>query len=61
MEQKKKVQVHAYINAEIAELFQKTYPECRVRFIENSMSLALNDKDFFDRIFFKDIYPKGAL
>lgn len=53
-----KVQVHLYIDRSVAETFQRIYSDCRPRFVQNAMELANNDKDFFERIFFKDLYPK---
>ena len=54
-----KVQVHLYIDRQIAETFQRLYSECRPRFVQNAMELAINDKTFFEKIFFKDIYPRS--
>lgn len=53
--QKKTTTVHTNINTELLNLFDKAYPACRRRFIENAMQLATTDKEFFDRVFFKDL------
>lgn len=51
----KTVTVHTNIDREVLKTFDLSFPSCRRRFIENAMILANNNKEFFDRIFFKDI------
>lgn len=52
---KKTTTVHTNIDSELLQIFDQAYPACRRRFIENAIQLATTDKEFFDRVFFKDL------
>lgn len=56
----KTLTVHVNIDKNDIALFDKLYPSCRRRFIENAIKLTLNDKEFFDRIFFYNLFNKGV-
>lgn len=47
--------VHVNIDKSVIEQFEKLYPHCRKRFIENSFRSASISKELFDRIFFMDL------
>lgn len=47
--------VHVNVNDSVLDIFDRMYPSCRTRFINNAMALANNDRNLFDKIFFKDI------
>lgn len=47
--------VHVNIDKSVLEQFEKLYPHCRKRFIENCFRSANISKDVFDRIFFMDL------
>ena len=49
------ITLHVNVNKQNIELFDKMYASCRRRFVNNAIELAVNDKNFFDRIFFKDL------
>lgn len=51
-----KVQIHSYIDKSVSDTFERLYSHCKPRFIQNALELANNDKNFFDRVFYKDIY-----
>lgn len=34
--------------------FARRFPQCISTFVRNAMVLAVNDKEFFDKVFFKD-------
>lgn len=55
MKLKNNKQIHIYVDERIRDDFERNYPHCRSRFVENAMKLALKDKDIFDKIFFCDI------
>lgn len=50
------VQIHVRVDEDIARQFERQYPHCRSRFIENAMKLCLSDKSVFDKIFFCDLF-----
>lgn len=52
---KKTTTVHTNIDSELLKIFDQAFPACRRRFIENAIQLATTDKEFFDRVFFKDL------
>ena len=35
-----------------SQLFQRLYPYCLSRFVKNCVKMALNDRHFFDKIYF---------
>lgn len=49
-------QVQFYMNAEQIQMFERLYPRCRTRFLSLCIEKALNDKDFFTRVFFESAY-----
>ena len=49
------VTIHINVKRENIEQFEKLYPRCRRRFIENAIRSANLSKDIFDRIFFMDL------
>lgn len=57
MEQNKEktVTVHTNVSVRILENFDLRYARCRTRFIRNALELACKDKNFFDKVFFKDL------
>lgn len=52
MKQRDKAVYHLYIDGKIKDMFQRLYPSCQTRFLENCLRLACNDKTFFDKMFF---------
>lgn len=52
---KKTTTVHTNVDSELLKIFDQAFPACRRRFIENAIQLATTDKEFFDRVFFKDL------
>lgn len=56
--QNKKV-FHLFLRKDIHEMFQRLYPHCETRFCENAINLAINDKSFFDRVFFGVVNEKN--
>lgn len=50
-----RVTISTTIDKTIALNFDKLYPHCRARFIQNCMDMATNSRKFFDRTFFRDI------
>lgn len=50
------VQIHLQVKNEVKEQFERTYPGCRTRFLQNCLLIALTDKSFFDKVFFIDFY-----
>lgn len=57
------IQIHPYVDKEVSAQFERLYPHCRQRFISNAMKICLTDMNFFQKIFFMDLYPniQGAL
>lgn len=51
--------VHVNISDSVLELFDRQFPSCRRRFIQNALEMANNSKDVFDKIFFKDLLCKN--
>lgn len=49
------ITVHVNVDKSVLEQFEKLYPHCRKRFIENAFRLAGNSKEVFDKIFFMDL------
>lgn len=49
------ITVHCNVKNDVLDVFDRLYPACRTRFINNAMLIATNNKNFFDKIFFKDI------
>lgn len=49
------ITVHANVDRTIVDLFNRMYPRCLTRFIRSCMSTAVNDKVFFDKMFFPDV------
>lgn len=52
MENKPKRTYHIYLDKDIADRFQKLYPNVRSEFLTNAMELAINDRNFFDKVRF---------
>lgn len=50
----KKRQVHIYTDAELLDSFQRAFPQCLTKFVIKAIKLALNDKSFFNKVFFGD-------
>lgn len=42
-------------DSDLNNLFQKKYPYCLSQFLKRAMKLALNDKKFFDKVFFSEV------
>lgn len=40
------------VNEHEYDLFMRKYPKCISRFIRNAMSIALKDRDFFEKVYF---------
>lgn len=55
MKKSDKITLHCNIERSVLERFDKAYPHCRTRFVENAFLCALEDKIVFDKIFFKDL------
>lgn len=51
-------QIHLQVKHEVKEQFERTYPGCRTRFLQNCLQIALTDKSFFDKVFFTDFYSQ---
>lgn len=47
-----------HINVPVDDLrrFDLAFPSAKRRFICNAIKMALNDKVFFDKVFFSDLY-----
>ena len=45
------VTMHVNVNKDVLETFDTLYPACRRRFTERCMSLANEDKLFFEQVF----------
>lgn len=54
------VQIHTYVDKDDNDNFQRLYSDCRSRFIKNCIKLAVNDKIFFEYVFFKDTLFKDS-
>lgn len=50
-----KVTLHVNVDRQILDNFEKMYPRCRSRLVQNLLKLVCNDKILFDKIFFCDI------
>lgn len=50
-----KITLHVNIDRQILDNFEKIYPRCRTRLIQNLLKLVCNDKILFDKIFFCDM------
>lgn len=46
---------HISISSKDVDMFQRLYPNCLNRFVRNVVHDALNDKNLFDKHYFKDI------
>lgn len=55
MNHEKQLTIHINVDRDIIERFDRLYKSCRTRFIRNALSLAVNNKLVFDKIFFKDL------
>lgn len=58
LESKRKVTLHVNVDSEMIKLFDAAYPAARTRFIQNAIEVALSDKLFFDKVFWKNLLPK---
>lgn len=50
-----KVTLHVNVDRQILDNFEKMYPRCRSRLVQNLLKLVCDDKILFDKIFFCDI------
>lgn len=55
MQQREKVTLHVNVDKNVLDNFEKFYPRCRTRLIQNLLKLVLDDKILFDKIFFCDM------
>lgn len=46
---------HLVTDKKEKERFDKNYPQLLRVFLERSIKIANNDKDFFDRVFFSEV------
>lgn len=51
-----KVTLHVNVERQVLDNFEKMYPRCRSRLIQNLLKLVLDDKILFDKIFFCDMF-----
>lgn len=56
-----KITLHVNVNRDLVQKFDNLYPSSRTRFIENAIKLSLNDRMFFERIFFCDLLNGSSL
>lgn len=61
MKDRKTTTVHVNVPSDILELFDKAFPSCRSRFVNNALRLATSDRALFDRIFFCDIVENATI
>lgn len=47
---------HMQIRKDIVDKFEEIYPRCKEIFIARVLYLALQDKDFFDKIYFNPVF-----
>lgn len=52
---KNELTLHINCDRELISRFDRLYPHCRKRFVENAIKLATNNREIFDKIFFCDI------
>lgn len=50
---KNKSVVHIYLDSGIRDMFQRLYPYCMTRFLINAVQKAVNDKSFFEEVFYQ--------
>lgn len=51
-----KITLHLNIDKKVLDKYQQVYPRStRTRLVENLFKIVVDDKDLFDRIFFKDL------
>lgn len=50
-----RITLHINVDRDLIDRFDRLYPSCRRRFVENSIRLATNSKEVFDKIFFCDL------
>lgn len=43
---------HLYAESDVLDTFQRLYPSCLKRFLENAIKIANNDEKMFDTIMF---------
>lgn len=55
------ITVHVNIDRDDVDRFERLYPRCRTRFLRRCMQIALNDKIFFDKIFFPELLLEHGL
>ena len=55
MRQRDKVTLHVNVDRQVLDNFEKIYPRCRSRLIQNLLKLVCDDKILFDKIFFCDM------
>lgn len=55
IDKRPKKTIHVYMDSDVANRFEQVYTHCRNRFIQRAMKMALEDPDFFTKIFFSDV------
>lgn len=50
--------INCVLPAKLHKAFVSAFPSCLSQFIRNAMALAVEDKKYFDLIFFKDVGRK---
>ena len=55
MKDKSKKQVISWLTVEIVERFQQLYPYCLTTFIKGCIIKAINNKQFFNSVFFGEV------
>lgn len=61
MDKSKTVTVHTNVDKNVLELFDKMYPTCRTRLIQNVLYLCTTKKEIFDKIFFYELLKDSNL
>lgn len=47
-------QINCSVDSKDYSNFQKFYPQCLSRFVRNCIKLAINNRDFFNKLFFME-------
>lgn len=50
---KNKSVVHIYIDSDLRDKFQRLYPYCMTPFLIRAVFKAVNDKSFFEEVFYQ--------
>lgn len=53
------ITLHINVDRDLIDRFDRQYPSCRRRFVENAIRLATNSRETFDKIFFCDLLSKS--